>query len=544
MTWLLRDFDLLGLLLRALSLSLEALAVGGVMFLWLVATPSRMELPERAILRKFTSWFALLLALVQILATAVNCVTLMNSGLRLHDIASMNFFWADCVFVAAALILFCILRFANGSLVPALIVALIAIGASVMLSHAVSQLEHRRVLLALTAVHHLGAAAWIGAMPSLLVSLRASKSASKAHALAAMFSKMSIAGVTLIILAGVGLSCFYVGSWQALYGTSYGVLLIAKIYIFLLALLLGASNYFLVRRTRNDATPVLTRLRRFSEVEIGLIFIAIIAAASMTAQAPARDLTGQWLTGHAIAERMKLEWPTLHTPALAQLAPQIPMKVALQRAAFEEGSDNDAMDTAWSEYNHHWAGLIVLAAGLFALLARFRKQRWAGNWPLLFLALALFIVIRGDPETWPLGPWPFWGSFAEPEVLEHRLFAALIAAFAVFEWAIETGKLRWKWAALVFPAICATGGALLLMHMHNFGEDTQNQVLVTMSHTGIAVLGITAGCSRWLQIRSTDPKYSQIGGWVWPVCFILVGVLLLDYREAVAVLAYSAVPPF
>ena len=29
------DFDLFGVLLRALSLSLEALAVGGVMFLWL-----------------------------------------------------------------------------------------------------------------------------------------------------------------------------------------------------------------------------------------------------------------------------------------------------------------------------------------------------------------------------------------------------------------------------------------------------------------------------------------------------------------------------
>ena len=45
------DFDLFGVLFRALSLSLEALAVGGVMFLWLAATPSWVEQPERATLR-------------------------------------------------------------------------------------------------------------------------------------------------------------------------------------------------------------------------------------------------------------------------------------------------------------------------------------------------------------------------------------------------------------------------------------------------------------------------------------------------------------
>lgn len=543
MTWLLRDFDLFGMVFRALSLSLEALAVGGVMFLWLAATPQRMEPKGRATLRKFTSWFALWLALVQTLAAALSCATLMNGGLSLVNVASTSFFRADCVLITAAMAMFVLLRFANRTLAPSLAAGGVVVGASVMLSHAASQIEHRGILLLLTALHHLGAAAWIGAMPSLLVGMRASDDGSRAHALASMFSKMSIAGVTVIVLAGVGLSCFYVGSWQALYGSSYGVLLIAKVYIFLLALLLGAANYFLVRRTRNDAAPVLTRLRRFSEVEIGLIFAVIVAAASMTSQAPARDQTTQLVTGHAIAERMQWEWPTLHTPSFAQVAPRIPMKVALQRAAFEEGSDNDAQETAWSEYNHHWAGLIVMAAGLFAFLSRFGRLRWARNWPLLFLALAFFILVRADPETWPVGPWSFWGSFAEPEVLQHRFFAALVAAFAVFEWAVESGRLRSPRAALFFPAICAAGGALLLMHMHSFGGDGQNEMLVALSHTAIAVLGITAGWARWLQIRSTDPKYSRIAGWVWPVCFMLVGVLLLDYRETAAVQAYSGSSP-
>jgi copper resistance protein D len=117
-------------------------------------------------------------------------------------------------------------------------------------------------------------------------------------------------------------------------------------------------------------------------------------------------------------------------------------------------------------------------------------------------------------------------------VLEHRVFALLIAVFAVFEWAIETGRVHWRRAALVFPALCALGAALLLTHLHGFGSDDKNEMLVGLSHSAIAVLGATAGWARWLQIRSREQKISRLAAWVWPVCFMLVGLILLDYREA------------
>jgi copper resistance protein D len=245
-------------------------------------------------------------------------------------------------------------------------------------------------------------------------------------------------------------------------------------------------------------------------------------------------MTTEQVTGHEIAQRMEWKWPTLHSPSFVQLAHRIPLKAALEDQSYTGGSDNDAMDRAWSEYNHHWAGLIVLVAGLLAFIARFKNQRWAGNWPLLFFALAIFIVLRADPETWPLGPRPFWASFAEPDVLEHRMFAVLIAAFAVFEWAVETGRLTSQRAALVFPVLCAVGGALLLTHMHGFGGDVKNEMLVGLSHSAIAVLGATAGWARWLQIRLPDHRASRIAALAWPVCLVLVGVLLLDYHEGLA----------
>jgi putative copper resistance protein D len=169
-----------------------------------------------------------------------------------------------------------------------------------------------------------------------------------------------------------------------------------------------------------------------------------------------------------------------------------------------------------------------------------RGQRWARNWPLLFLALAVFLLLRADPEAWPLGPRPFWASFAEPDVLEHRIFALLITAFAVFEWAIEAGRLRSARAALVFPGLCAAGGALLLLHNHAFGE-AKEEMLAGLSHTSIAVLGATAGWSRWLELRGGGPESelvsSKRASWrwasrIWPLCLVLIGLLLLDYRES------------
>ena len=149
----------------------------------------------------------------------------------------------------------------------------------------------------------------------------------------------------------------------------------------------------------------------------------ILAAASLTAQSPSVDETPQdTLTGHQVIERMEWRWPSFHTPALAQLAPPTPLSVAVREATYTGGSASDANDRAWSEYNHHWAGLIVLAAGALALVSRLPRQAWARQWPLLFLGLSIFVLLRADPECWPLGPRPFWASFTAPDVLEHRVF--------------------------------------------------------------------------------------------------------------------------
>jgi len=333
-----------------------------------------------------------------------------------------------------------------------------------------------------------------------------------------------------LLVGGVGMSLFYVGSLPGVYGTTYGVMLLAKVYLFLVIIGMGSGNFFLVRQIERAPAPLLVRLRRFSEAEIGLGFTALLVAASLTSQPPAADLIHDRLTAHEIVERMRWVKPRLTSPPIQALAPPGTLRQGIQESLYSAWQ-NDENDRAWSEYNHHWAGIIVLFAGLLALLARSPRFRWAQYWPLLFIGLAVFIVLRADPENWPLGPRSFWGSFSSPDVLQHRLYAVLITAFAIFEWAVETGRLKSAAASYVFPVLCAAGGALMMTHSHP-QANLKDSMLIEMSHTPIALLGATAGWSRWLELRLPQKQDSKIASYVWPVCLALVGILLLDYRES------------
>lgn len=121
-------------------------------------------------------------------------------------------------------------------------------------------------------------------------------------------------------------------------------------------------------------------------------------------------------------------------------------------------------------------------------------------------------------------------SLRDPEVVQHRLFVVLIVAFALFEWGVRTGRIASRWLPRVFPLVTAIGGMLLLLHSHAVG-DVKEQLLIEYSNLPIAVLGVVAGCARWIEVAVPDGE-GRIAGWMWPTAFVLVGPLLLNYREA------------
>jgi putative copper resistance protein D len=531
--WLLRDIDLLSVLARAATLAFEALLLGGVAFLLVVARPARASAAVEDFCRRGIGMAAFAFVVGQLALVSFSGAILMSgSDLTLRDVTTTGFFRADFFAMLFAIGLWICARLkGNRATFAMLPLSLLLLAATVSTSHAAARIDHRVLLAILTAAHHLGTAVWIGAMAYLLISLGRVEDSYEAQRLTRRYSDMALTGAATLVLAGAGMAWFYVGSWSGLYTTAYGIMLVAKIFLFMAMIALGAGNGFLVRRLASDPEPLLARLRRVVEAEVCLGFLAVLTAASLTAQAPAVDVTAQdRLTSHEIYVRLHPEPPRMSSPPLAALAPPSSLAEAVQDSQFVATVGSDDTDKAWSEYNHHWAGLIVLIAGLLALLSRLRTMRWARFWPLTFAGLAVFIVLRADPENWPLGPRPFWQSFAAPDVLQHRVGALLIVVFAAFECAVQAGKLRARWASYVFPGMCALGAALLLTHEHS-ARDVKEAMLAEVSHTPIALLGITAGCGRWLELRLPKSRMATIASYLWPLCLALVGLILLNYRE-------------
>ncbi len=533
MIWLLRDFDLLAVLLHAAVLALEALLLGGVAFLLFPARSGQISAAASRGCSRLLRWSSVGLIAAEVATMAITSATMLSgSSLTWRDLLSASFLHAESLTIAFALLLRWLARSRSLRGYVLMVLSSLAVLLSIVyLSHATSQLSHRLLLAALTALHHLGTAAWIGAMPYLLLSLVHDDNTSQTQILLRRYSTMAFIGVMVLVAAGIGMAWFYVGSVNGLYGTSYGLMLLAKIYLLLFMLTLGSANWYLLRVSGDVPAPLLLRLRRFSEAEVGLGFMVLLAAASLTAQSPSSEIQPQdMVSSHAYREQMAPRFPRLSSPPFRALTPPTSIRQGVEDHQFGDTYTDDANDKAWSDYNHHWAGVMVLLAGMMALLSSVQKLRWARYWPLVFAGLALFILLRADPEAWPLGPRPFWASFSYPDVLAHRLEAALIIAFAVFESSVQAGKLRSRWAPLIFPCICALGSALLLTHSHGLGNMSA-EVLAEASHTLIALLGATICAARWLQLRLAPGRVQQMAAVTWPVAMILAALVLLNYRE-------------
>lgn len=537
-------FGYLAVLLSAGTLVGQSLLLGGLLFLYWIARPSlelsgeALDEVRRAGLRLFRA-SAIALAVVQVLYLYVNSAVLMATAeIGFREAAGANFFVAGSVMLIAALLIALLARNCdNSALFLVAVLVLIVLGASVMTDHAASRVEGRAPLVVLTALHVSSTGFWIGGLPFLLLGLYVNRDRAAQWYLTRRFSRLALVSVVVLVVSGLCMSVAYVGSLQALLGTSYGLMLLAKIAMLGAMMALGGINFLMLRRYQPAQT--IPRLRRLVEAELGIGITIVLSAASMTAQPPAIDLPNDTVQPSHVLARIAPVWPLLRSPLTADLSTRYPghpvsaQDPTRQTVAYtSEGmpvSLRVINDMKWSEYNHHWIGLIVLGMGVLAFLAHTGRAPWAEYWPLLLIGIALFIFMRGDPECWPSGPKSFWTTWADPEIFQHRVAALLCIAFAIFELRVRRGPSQEGFLPLVFPLLCAVGAALLLTHSHgtvNLREET----LAELSHTPMAVLGVMAGWSRWLEIRLTTED-RRITSRIWPVCFVLIGALLLNYRE-------------
>jgi putative copper resistance protein D len=540
---LLQIFGFLSVLFRGGTLTFGSLTIGGIVFLNFVARTANSQ--SEAVNRVCLRWIrraAVALAIMQMAYILASSLILMQSAdMTLGDVSGANFVLAGILAIAAAMTIGALSgaqrpRIYAVMLVPA---ALILVS-SVMTSHAMARLDYRFPLAVVTALHQGATATWLGGLFYLLIAIPRSPDNQFARQLIARFSKLALISVAVLAAAGFTLSLAYVGSIPAIYGTSYGIMVATKVILFGTLLLLGALNFQIARSPSGGS--VIASLKRFGEAELGIGITVILTAASLTSLPPAIDLKADRVSRQEIAARLAPQIPRLASPAVQDLPEDV---YAAEVTAFNAGTlssasfvpgqagtrPNTPAEKSWSEYNHHWAGLIVLAIGLLAFLAQTKHFPWARNWPLLFLGLSLFLFLRSDPETWPLGPNGFWVTLQDPEVLLHRIFSLLVIGLAIFEWRVQTGRVTTQGPRLIFPALVAVASALLLTHSHSLGN-IKEEVLAELSHAPLAILGVVAGWSRWLELRlPAENKVRDRMAWLWPTCLVLIGLLLLNYRE-------------
>jgi putative copper resistance protein D len=536
-------FSFFSVVLRAGTLVFQSVLLGGVLFLLWIARLSH-DVSGESIGRIRSSAWRLLrisavgLAVMQLLYLYVNSAVLMATAeIGFEGVVGANFFISGTLVLTAALLIAMIAGGGKNTAKWAIaVLALVIMGASVVTNHAASRLSGRPLLISLSCIHELSAGFWIGGLPFLVLGLYSAKDLTTQWYVTERFSRMALISAGALVISGTVMSVIYVGSWAAVIGTAYGVMVTAKATMLVAVLMLGGVNFLLIRNTSKE--DALSRLRRLIEAEVGIGITLILTAASLTSQPPAIDQISETVTLAQIYQRFKPTVPRLTYKYVAEAASNtgesassaLPNdKVLAYNIDGYSLTSRMINDSIGSESNHHWMGLVVLAMGLMAVLARTGRAQWAEYWPLLLIGIAVFIFLQADTECWPVGWKGFEACWADPEVFQHRMAAIVCLAFGVFEARVRKQHKENDPLASVFPLMVAVGGAVLLTHSHAITNVKEN-LLAELSHVLMGVLAVFAGWARWLELRLPE-KNRVLPSWIWPVCFVLIGATLLNYRE-------------
>ncbi|WHZ27029.1 MAG: hypothetical protein OJF51_001825 [Nitrospira sp.] len=197
--------------------------------------------------------------------------------------------------------------------------------------------------------------------------------------------------------------------------------------------------------------------------------------------------------------------------------------------------EGSAEGIAYSEFNHHFAGLCNVLFGLAELGYALRLP--LPFWMRLILPGALsitgvYLLVWSDHDAWPIGSLGLVETFFghDREILEHKIYSVLSVAIAVCETLRRIDRVRHPaWAApLVFFTLI--GGLLLFVHSH--GNHAANE-RIELQHVLLGTVGVGASLSKamasWMPGASRQfVKWAEVA---WAGSVILFGLLLLVYSE-------------
>jgi len=412
------------------------------------------------------------------------------------------------------------------------IVALPMIISGAWLVHGAGRFENQFILMSLTVVHQLAAAAWIGGVFQLvnIWLLRSSKQvpAELWPVLLKRFSTFGIASVAMILISGLPIALQYIDTWNGLIGTGYGNLLMVKITLMAIALGFAWLNRsaILAFGFSGDHHALNNRVPYYIEAETFVLVTLLFTAASLASQPPAIDIPTLTASWQEVLNTFNPQIPQTSSPTHTDLIAGEAGRVAIV------GQVPSLAATEWSNYNHNISGIFLTVMSFFAMLSYVNKSGFERlkYWPLGFVGLGIFLFFRSDAETWPLGPIGFWEStFNNGEVLQHRIATLLVFVLGIMELSARITKTPDSKLPFVFPLLAAFGGLMLLTHSH-VGFQPKSAFLIQVGHTMMGIFSLILATGRWLELKLDRPG-KEIAGFISVAAMFQIGLILMFYRE-------------
>ena len=165
-------------------------------------------------------------------------------------------------------------------LLAVLVAALVSLAGAALAGHASSL--GGPVFAATDWLHLVSVAAWLGALPGLLILAARARRVPEIPLAAVLrrHSSVALVAAPLVALTGIANSPVVLGAAREVVAGDYGNLLLAKALLFSTAIGLGAANFFFVRsESLRRALPVMS-------VELGIGALAVVVAAGLATGQP------------------------------------------------------------------------------------------------------------------------------------------------------------------------------------------------------------------------------------------------------------------
>lgn len=204
-------------------------------------------------------------------------------------------------------------------------------------------------------------------------------------------------------------------------------------------------------------------------------------------------------------------------------------------SAGEHEWEGSRQGIAYSEFNHHLAGVFLLLIGL-------GEVRQALGWRFLAWTRALLpgaliiagvlLLIWSDHDAWPVGSMTVAQTFGghDPEVLQHKVYGILALVVGTVEWSRRVGWSKHALWAAPLPLFAIVGGLMLFGHSHGDHPAAQK---IALHHVMMGTMAITAGSSKLISGWRSRHLLAERSYWdlLWASLVVAIGLQLLIYSE-------------